>query len=47
MTDLSNAASLPGARLPEFTLPEIGTGRALGPEDFLGRPTILYMWASW
>ncbi len=33
--------------LPEFTLPEIGSDRSLGPRDFLGRRTVLYMWASW
>jgi hypothetical protein len=36
-----------GRQLPEFTLPEIGSDRSLGPRDFVGKPTVLYMWASW
>jgi hypothetical protein len=36
-----------GAKPPAFSLPEIGTGRSIGPDDFLGQPTIIYMWASW
>ncbi len=36
-----------GTKPPAFSLPEIGTGRLLCPEDFLGKPTIFFMWASW
>ena len=36
-----------GGKPPDFSLTEIGVDRQLGPEDFLGKPTIFYMWASW
>jgi hypothetical protein len=43
----SNDISGSSRDVPEFTLPEIGSGRSLGPRDFLGKRTVLYMWASW
>ena len=36
-----------GTKPPAFSLPGIGSGRPLGPDNFLGKPTIFYMWASW
>lgn len=48
MTDKSAANQVRvGEKPPPFSLPEIGTGRSIGPDDFLGKPTIIYMWASW
>ena len=47
MTSRTEDTSGGSGQLPEFTLPEIGTGRSLGPRDFLGQRTVLYMWASW
>jgi hypothetical protein len=48
MSDISDIGkSGVGSRPLEFTLPEVGSGVLRSAADFIGRPTILYMWASW
>ncbi len=46
MTDESTEIRV-GERPPKFSLPQIGTDRSCCLEDFGGRPTVLFMWASW
>lgn len=36
-----------GARHPEFTLPEINTGKPVSLSDFRGKKVLLIQFASW
>ena len=36
-----------GEVAPAFELPEIGPGGIRSSKEYLGRPAIFFMWASW
>ena len=36
-----------GDKPPSFSLPDLSTGEPVALEDYRGRRTVFYMWASW
>ena len=47
-TDGSKTSGLnPGQRPPSFVLPDLFTGEQVSMEDYYGRKTAFFMWASW
>ena len=47
LSDPEPAEALVGQRAPDFTLPQIGGGKAVSLSDYRGKTVVLDFWATW
>lgn len=41
------AAPIVGQKMPDLSLPDVFTGQLISLQDFLGKKTLIFAWASW